>query len=96
MSIFTGDEGDKEYLDAFAKQGPPPPEPEEIVLTRRLCRALDLDTIKTKLVALRVLTKCVRDGTVTRADLTALRDGPLAEAEVPSGTELAGITSRVR
>lgn len=60
-----------------------PPEPEEIVLTRRLCRALDLDTIQTKLVALRVLTKCIRDGSVSRDDLAALRSNPLPEPEAP-------------
>jgi len=63
-----------------------PPEPEEIVLTRRLCRALDVDTIQAKLVALRVLTKCIRDGSVSRNDLIALRDNPLPEPEVPPGS----------
>jgi len=62
-----------------------PPEPEEIVLTRRLCHALDLDTIQTKLVALRVLTKCIRDGSVSVRDLGALRDGPLPEPEPTPG-----------
>lgn len=72
---------DKEREDKNA-----PPEPEEIVLTRRLCRALALDTIQTKLVALRVLTKCIRDGSVRRSDLIALRDNPLPEPEVPPGS----------
>lgn len=63
-----------------------PPEPEEVVLTRRLCRALALDTIQTKLVALRVLTKCIRDGSVSRNDLLALRDNPLPDPEAPPGS----------
>lgn len=80
MGLFPGynDEGAGlefalSLLEAEREAKGAPPEPEEIVLTRRLCHALDLDTIRTKLVALRVLAKCIRDGVVTRNDLAALR-----------------------
>lgn len=63
-----------------------PPDPEDVVLLRRLARALDVDKEQAQLVALRVLTKCIRDGSVSRDDLAALRDSPLPEPSVPRGS----------
>ena len=48
---------------------------EEAVLVRRLCQTLVIDEDHVRLMSLRALAICIRDGVVTRADLVALEAG---------------------
>ena len=63
-----------------------PNDPEGVVLARRLEHALNVEPGCVPLIAMRVLTKCIRDGSVSRDDLIALRDNPLPEPEAPPGS----------
>lgn len=86
MSLFPGNsEFYEALLEMEQRMKDAPPDPEDVVLLRRLARALDVTEKRAQLVALRVLTKCIRDGSVSRSDLRELRESPLPEAQPSPG-----------
>ena len=81
MTLFSLESAFKTLLAVEQCDKNAPPDPEGVVLLRRLAHALGVAKEQAQLVALRVLTKCIRDGSVSRNDLIELRDNPLPAPE---------------